>query len=760
MNTARGIRLPLQIGTSSLWSLARSSASLLPGLGLVPLGVTVAIETGLSRLGISLGVALGMAGVLLAIFAWAHIRYAWCDRPSDVVLSSEGLRVEGGRYHGLSMPWSLVDRSGTCIVADQEDRLTLKSIGLSALLAAVLALIGVDLPEGLKEKVGIRRLRVARRSGGSVVVAEAERPIEQDSLQALLDSIRADQWYGPPDPAARTVPPPVGVVACPGCGAAAVPDETEAVTCPYCGTAVAIPEAVRRGVRDGRVISHERRLSERVLGRLLEQPGARSMGWLFLGASVPMLLAWPLAFGLAGREWELGTLTSVASAKLAFFASAAILSLFFLLRVRLVDRFALRLLTLGFAARAPVNDQAPFTCRRCGAPLPEARDSIHVACVYCRSENLIGLDLGHRAAVETAQADTLGDALRGRSRERRVWSGFGLAAMALLVPATWMLSSAARPGLAPGPGTRRPRVEVVAPAGGIPVALAVDGQAVYWTTRGEIHGAGSILTVSLDGGTPVTIASAVSEPEGLALDQQYVYWSDSEEGTIRRAAKAGGQSTVLASHQRRPTALVRYGGSLYWTNDAPAAGSGDPLGSVMMLTLPDGEPVAMASKQPEPSSLSVDATGVYWTVRGTPRRRYFDGAVLRAGLDGSGLRTVSSDQRDPSGVALDTTTAYWINSGDADQNVVMRVSKRGGGATVLAADQFEAASLAADDTAVYWVSTAGRVSSVPASGGPPRVLVVGHPSAAALALDAAHVYWLTQPEPGRTPTGTVARRLK
>ena len=35
------VRLPLQIGTSSLWSLARSSATLLPSLALLPVGVLV-----------------------------------------------------------------------------------------------------------------------------------------------------------------------------------------------------------------------------------------------------------------------------------------------------------------------------------------------------------------------------------------------------------------------------------------------------------------------------------------------------------------------------------------------------------------------------------------------------------------------------------------------------------------------------------------------------------------------------------------------
>jgi hypothetical protein len=757
MNATKAVRLPLQIGTSSLWSLTRSSAALLPGLALIPLGIAAAIATKGRYAGIALALAIATCGVLLVVFAWAHIRYAWQDRPSDVILSPEGLRVEGGRFHGLVVPWSLIDRTRTSIRADEEERLTLASIALSGVMTGLLALIGIGASDGIKETIAVHRLVVVRRRGGSVVVAEAERPIEQESLRVLLDSIRADQWYPRPDVEAGTAPPTLGVVACPGCGAAAMPDEAETVTCRYCGALVVIPEEVRRGVRDGRVISHEHRLSERVLARLIDQPGASSTGGLFIAAAVPMLLAWPLAFGLAGREWELGSFQATAAAKLALFASAVILGLFCFLRARLVDRFALRLLTLGFAARSPVDARAPFTCRRCGAPLAEARDSVRVPCAYCGTENLVGLDLGHRAKVETTQAGTLGDALRSRSRERRLWSALGISALALLVPASWLFYSGAKAGLASSGSTnRRPAVEVLASAGGLPIALALDAQAVYWTTHGADRNSGAIMKVPIGGGTPVTLAVGPG-PAGIALDEEQVYWADTEEGIIRRVAKAGGASTVLALHQNRPTALACYGGTLFWTNDAPAAGSGDAQGSIVSLRLPAAEPRTIASGQPEPSSLSVDSTGVYWTVRGTPRRRYLDGALLRVAFDRSEPQTLASYQRDPSGVALGETVAFWIDAGDIDHNVVMRAAKRGAGATVLAANQYGTSSLAADDASVYWVSGSGQVLGVAASGGTPRVLADGQTNPVATALDAEHVYWFAQ---GRRGSWVVARRLK
>jgi len=429
----------MQVGTSCLWSLARSSGFLVPGIALIPLAIAAAAALdGDGSLPVGLGIGTG--GVLLVIFAGMHMSQAWRDRPSDVVLSPESLCVEGGRFHGLAIPWSRIDRKGTVIKADREKRPTVLTIIATALDVAGLSGLSVD----LKDKdtlVEIHRLVIAQTTGQTVVLAEAERPIERESLRALLDSIQGDHWYGSPEKPPAVTPAPPTVLSCARCGAATPPAETEFASCPYCGTAVPVPEAIRQGVRDGRVLTREHRMSERVLGRLIGQPGARTTNALFLAAALPMFLAWPLAIALAARASAQGPLTGASAAKLAIFALALILSPFFLARARLVDRFALRLLTLGFAARAPVSDEAPFTCRRCGAPLAAAQDSVRVPCVYCGSDNLVGIDLGHRVVVETEQADALGVALRRRSQERRLWSGLGAGAIVLLVVASWLLYS-------------------------------------------------------------------------------------------------------------------------------------------------------------------------------------------------------------------------------------------------------------------------------------------------------------------------------
>src|SRR4051794_5363035 len=119
MNPRPHVRLPLQIGTSSVWSLARASASLFAGPTLSLLMVAAMVN---GRVPVWLGVGLAFGGLLLLPFALAHLRYAVRDRPSDVLLSADGLRVEGGRYHGLVIGWTEVDREACVLTATQETR--------------------------------------------------------------------------------------------------------------------------------------------------------------------------------------------------------------------------------------------------------------------------------------------------------------------------------------------------------------------------------------------------------------------------------------------------------------------------------------------------------------------------------------------------------------------------------------------------------------------------------------------------------------
>ncbi len=423
-------RLPLQIGTSSLWSAARAAASLVSGPALVVVAVAAFFD---DRVSFAIGAGLVVAGVLLFLFGVTHVQQAVRSRASDVVLRRDGVRIEGGRFHGLTLAWSEIDRTACELAETKERRLTALTIAANAGMV-VAAIVTESLPDDIfSGEIEILRLRLARRNGPPLVVAEAERPIEKDSLRALHESIRADHWYTTEAPAPQPAPP--SVVACTACGAAAVPEDAATVACAYCGATVAIPETVRAGVRDGRAIGRSRRRSEHLVSRLVRQPGAARVGLELTFAWTLMMLAWPVAIaltlGTADPEMLVG-LGVRGALPPVLFALSTILGLFCVARARLSDRFALRLLTLEFGARRPAAPGAPFTCRRCGAPLGPARDAIVASCVYCGTENVLGVDLGHRASSEAQQSGTLAEALQQRGRERRLWRRLAVAALVVL----------------------------------------------------------------------------------------------------------------------------------------------------------------------------------------------------------------------------------------------------------------------------------------------------------------------------------------
>ena len=92
------------------------------------------------------------------------------------------------------------------------------------------------------------------------------------------------------------------------------------------------------------------------------------------------------------------------------------------------------------------------------------------------------------------------------------------------------------------------------------------------------------MSVSINGGTPVTIAANQQSTVGIAVDAEYVYWSvdgptgeEGPTGSILKAKLGGGAPTTLATLQNDPEYLVVDSENVYWTN------SGD--GSVAKVAL-------------------------------------------------------------------------------------------------------------------------------------------------------------------------------
>ena len=417
------MRLPLQVGTACVYSLARGAVAC------VPIGGTLAAvirRAYLASQGQPIAIdyfdlaLLLLLGVPLARYAWIHLRLAWRKRPSDLHISAEGLRFDGGPLDGQLIPFREIDAQGAVVTEETEKR-----PGFWRTLAMFLVPPSKD--------VRVWRLWLKRKNGARASIAEAEQPAEVESLRALADTIRAA--VARVSEAARPRAPigPPDMVRCPACAAPVSPSDAPSVACGFCAAAVPIPEPLRQKVRAARTLHASRPRVNALITRLLRQPGAHRINRVLVPVAVLMLIAWPLSVLMTVIFEELGSFSYEQRDALFFAPPFFIAGLFFFARTQLINRFALHLLTFGFAARAPIMPGAPHTCRHCGGPLPPpAEAAVVVRCAYCGFDSVMGIDLETDAGLSSKQAQTLEQALKARARAWLRWGALLVASIALL----------------------------------------------------------------------------------------------------------------------------------------------------------------------------------------------------------------------------------------------------------------------------------------------------------------------------------------
>jgi Tol biopolymer transport system component len=387
------LRLPLQIGTTSLWGMTRGALLLVPGILVAPvglvLGATIAWVGG-EEISFGIGATLAIAPLVFIAFAVAQLGAMIRARASDVVLDAEGVHIDGGVHGGTRVPWAELAPERCTLEHEAEAELT--------------------------------KLVVARADGTRLVLAEAEAPEERESLAALHASLHAGAWPSQAGAKAQDMAPDgAEIVRCPGCGVAVVPDVEPTVKCHRCETAVELPPDVRAKVRAEQRGKQARGAIASLVTRLVEQPGATRINLTFVLGGAAMILAWPASIAIGAWAWSRDDLDGLRVLSLLVFPLALIPGIFMLLRATLVDRFALRLLTLELGAKTPTRDGDPFGCRACSGPLVVAEGEVVVRCVYCEADNVLGLDLRGKTQREQSSAKSLGDALAWRTKERRRW---------------------------------------------------------------------------------------------------------------------------------------------------------------------------------------------------------------------------------------------------------------------------------------------------------------------------------------------------
>lgn len=402
MRADRPLRLPLQIGTSALTSLTLSAAFFAPGSILVGVPATVLIALDITDIG-DAAAYIFFPGLFVCGLAWKHLVRARAQRPSDLLLTREGFEIRGGPHHLTQLKWSELSKVTLEVPAkkqsQEEDESDLKQLCVYR---------------------GQERLQLAA----------ADQASEQHSLTELARTLQAGRGTLP-EHQKRTAAKDdaTALVVCPSCAAAVGPADAPSVTCPYCQAKVPVSEDVRRKLRDSADVA---RRPDASVAKLLDQPGAGFLSGLLAVAAVFMLAAWPTALVLGTLEFFQNTLTLKGTGFLLLFFGACVLGFFGLLRGRLVDRQALRLVALDFGAIPPHVAGQPSLCRRCLAPLSAGAAQVLVSCVYCQTDNVLGIDLRRDARVAREETKSLTQALQRRTHERRRWRGVSLAGVALL----------------------------------------------------------------------------------------------------------------------------------------------------------------------------------------------------------------------------------------------------------------------------------------------------------------------------------------
>ncbi len=424
------LRLPLQVGTSSLAGFARASATLVPGFLLV---VSIALPAVLApwdeavevypHLIVPYVFAIFIGAALIA-YGRKHLWLAMRERPSDILFTADGLKIEGGPMGGYEVAW--IDVESVRLVGGHEK----------------LEMIEED----AKKKVeNFWRLVIDLQDGSRKQLGSAEDIRERDSLQALCDtiheSIRKNDKNRPPERVADAAAP----LKCTGCGAPAIPADAAMIACPYCNTPIPIPDDVRMRIRAIGKRDAAAKRSEKLVEKLVNQPGAlRTSFFVFLGA-IPSMLAWPAAILGAMVLYALCYLRVGNGILLTIAAYGVIAALYFLVRGQLSDRQALRLLTLSFAAKAPTDKGGAHHCRQCNGPLVEPPGQMLVRCAYCSAQNILGLDARGDAQRGRAELESLDDALARRQSERSRWRWSAMAAIGILAIVAILVRVSAHP---------------------------------------------------------------------------------------------------------------------------------------------------------------------------------------------------------------------------------------------------------------------------------------------------------------------------
>lgn len=222
-------------------------------------------------------------------------------------------------------------------------------------------------------------------------------------------------------------------------------------------------------------------------------------------------------------------------------------------------------------------------------------------------------------------------------------------------------------------------------------AIAVSTTSVYWA-----NAYGPVMRVPIGGGSPKILATSEKNDvaTAIAVDSASVYWTtywpmNSDpvvNGSVMKVSIDGGTPTTLASGPFRPEQVTVAAANVYWT--ASDATTGKSV--VMKVAIDGGAPTIMPSAN---GCMAADVDSLYYCTSA--------GDIMKTPVGGGAAMTLASSQNVSGNISVDSTSVYWIDS-HLDTSKVMKVPIEGGTPTMLASMDGAASKIAVDSTSVYW----------------------------------------------------------